>query len=189
MPVIHSNFGVVLAIFCVLPLACLPQAGCAARSAKVAVRTPASDAEIVDMLLTHNEVAVRIVALCAERAIRADLKEYCSTGAPRLATQRQQLVQWRKSSGDQLPRHDDQYDTSLRRMKEASGDDFDEATVRAIRVHAREGLTETKACEERAADARLKQFCGEMQAAQQRALENARNWICQWFKDCAERVR
>ena len=82
MPVIHSNFGVVVAMFCVLPLACLPQAGCAARSAKVAVRSPASDAEIVDMLLTHNEVAVGIVALCRERAVRADLKEYCSTGAP-----------------------------------------------------------------------------------------------------------
>ena len=189
MPVSNSNFGAVVAVFCVLPLACLPQAGCATRSTKVALRSPASDAEIVDMLLTHNEVAVRIVALCSERAVRADLKEYCSTGAPRLAGQRQQLVQWRKSPGDQLPRHDDQYDTFLRRMKEARGDEFDEAAVRAIRVHAREGLTETTACEERAADARLKQFCGEMKSAQQRALENARNWICDWFKDCAERVQ
>ena len=121
MPVIHSNFGVVLAMFCVLPLACLPQAGCAARSTKVSVRTPASVAEIVDWLLTHNEVTVRIVALCSERAVRADLKGYCSTGAPRLAAQRQQLVQWRKSPGDQLPRHDDQYDTFLRRMKKPAG--------------------------------------------------------------------
>ena len=189
MPVSNSNFGAVVAMFCVLPLACLPQAGCATRSAKVAGHTPASDAEIVDMLLTHNEVAVRIVALCSERAVRADLKEYCSTGAPRLAAQRQQLFQWRKSQGDQLPRHDDQYDTFLRRMKETRGDDFDEATVRAIRVHAREGLTETTACQERASDTRLKQFCSEMKAAQQRALDNARNWICDWFKDCAERAR
>jgi hypothetical protein len=189
MPVIHSNFGVVVAMSFVLPFACLPQAGCAGRSAKVAVPTPRSDAEIVDMLLTHNEVAMRIVVLCSERAVRAELKEYCSTGTPRLAVQREQLGQWRKSPRDPLPRHDDQYDTFLRRMTEASGDDFDEAAVRAIRVHAREGLTETTACEERASDTRLKQSCGEMKAAQQRALENARKWICEWFRDCAERVR
>lgn len=167
--------------------------GCATRS----TRTPmsqalVSDLEFVSVLLRHNDVAARISSTCAERATKPELRDYCTGAAARLHTQRQKLMEWQRAGltpGVRVPPHDDQYDTFLRRMKKASGDDFDEATVRAIRVHAREGLTETTACEERAADVRLKQFCGETKAGQQRVLENARNWICDWFKDCAERVR
>jgi hypothetical protein len=71
-------------------------------------------------------------------------------------------------------------------MRESKGDEFDEAAARAIRVHAREGVIDSTTCQEQAIHPDLKQFCSELNSAQQRALENARRWICDWFKDCTE---
>jgi uncharacterized protein (DUF305 family) len=82
-------------------------------------------------------------------------------------------------------RHDDQYKALFDRMRNARGDDFDEAAARAIRVHAREGVDESAQCQQSAFRAEVKSFCSELNKSQQRVLENANGWICTWFQDCA----
>lgn len=86
-------------------------------------------------------------------------------------------------------RHDDQYKALFDQMHSASGDAFDEAAARAIRVHAREGVTESTQCEQAVTAPDVKAFCSDLNTSQRRTVENATRWICEWFRDCAESGR
>ncbi len=170
-------------------------AGCGERR-KSAIGTPVSrpadEVIVLRGLLRHQNAAVQILQLCQSRASRPELKQACSNGFEFLQKRRAQIVEWERvwfgQDGSETD-HDDQYKSFYDRMRNAHGDDFDEAAARAIRVHAREGLAESAACQARAAHDELKQFCADLNAAQNRALDNARRWICEWFRDCAESQR
>ena len=56
---------------------------------------------------------------------------------------------------------DDQYKVPFDQMRQSKGDEFDEYAARAIRVHAREGVSETAACQGEAMHPELKQFCSD----------------------------
>ena len=86
-------------------------------------------------------------------------------------------------------RRNDQYKALFDQMLRASGDEFDEAAARAIRVHAREGVTESTQCEQAGTTPEVKAFCSDLNTSQRRTVENATRWICEWFRDCAESGR
>jgi uncharacterized protein (DUF305 family) len=151
---------------------------------------PGNDGAFVARLVAHGDAAARILDLCRSRATRPDLKQSCTTGFDAVQKRNLQLMAWKRNwSGQQQNSsvsHDDQYKALFDQMRESKGDEFDEAAARAIRVHARESVTESTTCQDQAMHPELKQFCSELNSAEQRALENARRWICDWFKDCTE---
>lgn len=167
-------------------------AGCSTRRASVppAAPSPKGDLLFVTGLLRHQNAAVQILDLCRSRSERAELRQACSTGLDSLQKRKAQLSEWiRAWSGQaetQASTHDDQYKSFYDQMRAAKNNEFDEAAARAIRVHAREGVTESASCQLQAADPELRAFCADLNAGQTRALNNARRWICEWFKDCTE---
>lgn len=114
--------------------------------------------------------------------MQAELKQACTTGLGSVQKRNGQLTAWERNWSGQRTNssisHDDQYKALFDKMGQSKGDEFDETTARAIRVHAREGVTESATCQEQAIHPELKQLCSELSSAQQRALENARRWIC-----------
>ena len=148
------------------------------------------DLQIVLGLLRHQEAAVQILDVCRSRSKRQELRQACSTGFDTLQKRKAQLAEWSRDwSGRgeaKNPDHDDQYKSFYEQMRTATGDAFDEAAARAIRVHAREGVKESARCQSQAARPELQEFCADLNAGQTRALNNARRWICEWFTDCTE---
>lgn len=165
-------------------------AGLRQADAPSARETPSNDIALVRRLLQHQDAAVRILELCRSRTTRPELKQACTTGFDAVRERHLQLQGWERSwegpASDSSISHDDQYKSFLDSMRDSKGDKFDEAAARAIRVHAREGISESTVCQERARHPDLKQFCSELNAAQERTVQNARQWLCDWFKDCVE---
>jgi hypothetical protein len=75
-------------------------------------------------------------------------------------------LNWSGQQKNSSASHDDQYKTLFDQMRSSKGDEFDEAAARAIRVHAREGVTESNTCQQQAVHQELKQFCSDLNAAQ-----------------------
>ena len=172
------------------------QAACSSRHVPTPLGTdrvagPSTDRAILAKLLVHQQAASQILNLCAQRASRDQLKQDCSTGAASVRSKTDQLEAWLGKAKDDRSnqRHDDQYKTLFDQMRSASGDAFDEAAARAIRVHAREGVTESTQCEQAVTTPAVKAFCSDLNTNQQRTVENATRWICEWFRDCTESGR
>lgn len=170
--------------------------GCGSRRVPTSVATAgasnaSSEPAILQKLLLHQEAAARILEVCAQRAARDELKTACTTGSASVQDRTTQLrgLLGVAKGGASNQRHDDQYKELFDRMRNAKGDEFDEAAARAIRVHAREGVTESAECQRSAVRPEVKSFCSDLNASQQRVADNASRWICEWFQDCAESGR
>lgn len=69
-------------------------------------------------------------------------------------------------------------------MRSATGDSFDEAFLRGMRVHHRQLSEETRRCQMEASHAELKEFCSSETGSQEQEIGQLTRWICQWFRDC-----
>ena len=178
---------------CAVMIILLSCAGRRQPDAPRASSAPSDDVAVIRRLLQHQEAAVRILELCRSRAARPELKQACTNGFDALQKRKVQLQGWERAWSGQRRNppisHDDQYKSFYDLMRESKGEEFDEFAARAIRVHAREGLGESTACQDQATHPELKQFCSDLNSAQQRVVENARRWICDWFKDCIESAK
>lgn len=77
-----------------------------------------------------------------------------------------------------------EYKTFLATAKSAAGPEFEEAFLRGMRLHHRQGLTESKLCQQRASRTELKDFCGELTSELQRDTRRIGKFICEWYRDC-----
>jgi hypothetical protein len=55
-----------------------------------------------------------------------------------------------------------------------------------MRLHHRQGLAESKSCEQRAFHLELKEFCTRLTSEQQPDMRQVGKVICEWYRDCLE---
>ncbi len=98
------------------------------------------------------------------------------------------LLQWYKTAKPEPSQHSsEQFRGFLDEMRSSSGAKFEEAFLRGMRIHHRQGLDQTKDCEARATHPELRDLCGRQTVRQQQEERQIDSWLCQWFRDCVER--
>jgi len=168
---------------------------CTGRHREIQPLTPSApdyDRRVLEILLMHHQIEGEVLGLCALKASRAELKEFCralqTAQAEESLRMRRDLKEWFgvERPSVPLPRRSitREYQSFLARIRDTSGPAFDEALLRGMRVHHRQGIREVRACEERAQHPVLRDYCRELNAAQQRDSQKLTEWICHWYKDC-----
>jgi uncharacterized protein (DUF305 family) len=144
--------------------------------------------------IAHQRAAVEMGETCIQKASRVELREFCKELLVREQSEMDQLKVW--SATWYLA------DAALSAVKEKitagyqnfegdirskSGPAFDEALVRAIRLHHNEGLSESVSCTSGSVHDELKVYCTNARSEQEAELRQLNTWVCQWFRDCIAR--
>lgn len=168
---------------------------CSGRHAPLQPLTPASpdyDRRVLEVLLLHHRVEAQVIATCMAKAARPELQEFCRELDAVQTAQADQMRQFLKRwFGADVPNTPvpistltREYQHFLRQIESEQGPAFDEAFLRGMRVHHRQGIREVEACESRAAREPLRNLCRDLNAAQQQDSAKLTDWICRWFRDC-----
>lgn len=162
-------------------------------SSSVIPRTGADfDRDFLTDTITHHEIAAGMLANCLQKSGRAELTALCQDLATvqqaQMGTMQAWLADWYgvqpyQSTGA-AGHMSAEYRSFLEKVRTGSGEEFEEAFLRGMRLHHRQGLVESKLCQQRAAHTVLKDFCGQLTLQQQQDMQRVGNFICQWYKDC-----
>ena len=168
-------------------------AGCAVRndtgSSSPARPTPERDRQILIDLAHRQNEGLQLVAPCISKAQNPELTSFCQQFTrdhqKSIQTLQDWLVSWYPQSKSSPPsEHSDQFRRFLEQMRTATGEAFDEAFLRGMRVHHRQLSEETQLCQMEASRTELKGFCSSETKGQEQEIEQLTRWICQWFRDC-----
>jgi uncharacterized protein (DUF305 family) len=143
--------------------------------------------------VAHQRAALDMAGMCIEKAIHEELKQFCSVlrGADMKESEQLQswLAQWYGTT--MLPRGPEAALQGLRSfldsVQKSTGAEFEEAFLRTFRLHNRDGISESQACESTALHQELRAFCAKITIGQQRETKQINTWICHWFRDCVEK--
>ncbi len=130
---------------------------------------------------------------CSQKAQRQELVAFCRDLSNReqeaANSMRNWLLQWYKTAPKpETSQHSsEQFRGFLDEMRSSSGAKFEEAFLRSMRIHHRQGLDQTKDCEARATHAELRELCSRQTRGQQEEERRIDSWLCQRFRDCVER--
>lgn len=132
---------------------------------------------------------------CSERAERAELVDFCRN----LVTAQQEnlsrvegwLSEWYGSppsrESESREHASEEFRNFQRQMQSTVGPTFAEAFLRAMRLHHRDGFKDATSCQAESNRTNLKAFCGQWTVQQEQERQKINRWICEWFRDCAER--
>lgn len=141
----------------------------------------------------HQQAAIEMARACVQKAVHDELKQYCTTLSGRESEEAKQLQgwlsQWYGISNRPQAREGatEGYRNFLKSVQTSTGSEFEEAFLRALRLHHHEGVNESQTCQTRASHPELKSSCSKMIAEQEQEIKQVSTWICGWFRDCAER--
>ena len=144
--------------------------------------------ELLEEMYVHDLLTQEMMQLCIQRASRAELRQFCQTGALETKRDGELVAGWLKQwYGAATPprsraKGHSQYGQSLSRLRQAPGNRFDEQFLFEVQQRHRQELDE--ACAERAVRTEMKQHCAEDTARQKEVLATVDRWFCQWFSDC-----
>jgi uncharacterized protein (DUF305 family) len=130
---------------------------------------------------------------CAQKAAHDELKQFCSslggTENDELKQLQGWLSQWYGVSVAPAPRErpTQGYRNFLGTVKSATGSEFDQAFLSALRLRHHEGVNEYQDCQSRASHSELKELCPQMVGEQEREIKEMSSWLCAWFRDCVEK--
>lgn len=175
----------------------LISASCAGRDGSTAKTPPVpqpvtagSETRTLQSMLHQQRHALEILGLCGAKAQHPELLDFCKQLSADHRQSVQTLQNWLAtwypqakplSAAEHAP---DEFRNLLAAMQSSTGQRFDEAFLRGMRVHHRQDANEAKACQAQAAHSELKQFCvSESQKADQE-ISQFSGWICAWFQDC-----
>lgn len=143
--------------------------------------------------LAHQQAAIDMARSCVQKAVHDELKQFCSTLSRTEDDESKQLQgwlnQWYGISAQQATREraTEGYRNFLGSVQSSTGANFEEAFLRALRLHHHEGVRESQTCQERASHAELKSLCSQMVGEQEKEIKQMSTWVCGWFRDCTEK--
>ena len=143
--------------------------------------------------IAHQQAAIEMARACEQKAVRNELKEFCRMLSRTESEEATQLQDWSNQwygvpkKPQTLENATQGYRNFLASVQTSSGPKFEEAFLRALRLHHHEGVSESKECQDRADHAELRNFCARMVREQEMEIGQANSWVCDWFRDCVER--
>lgn len=143
--------------------------------------------------ISHQQAAIDMARTCTQKATREELKQFCSKILDTESGESEQLLGWLdnwykiSTQPNVRERATQGYQNFLQSVQTSTGAAFEEAFLRALRLHHHEGVSESEDCRTRASHAELKSSCTQMAIEQRQELKQMNNWICGWFRDCAEK--
>lgn len=174
----------------------LTQCGQSTRSTRVnspSAPSPQFERQFLERRIAHQRAAVDMAQSCFQKAQHVELKEFCNKLVSTEKTELEQLQGWRQAwyGGEPDARVDKEtmtqgYRNFLDNVRSSSGAQFEQALLRALRLHHHEGVDESEACTSGAVHSELKTLCQTGQVEQEREIKQMSAWICQWFRDCVE---
>lgn len=150
------------------------------------------DRDFLADTITHHEIAAEMLKSCLQKSKREELIALCqdlaSVQQAQMGTMQVWVADWyavpRNQPKSAAGHMSEEYRSFLEKVRTGSGEEFEEALLRGMRLHHRQGLVESKLCQQRASHAALKDFCGQLTLQQQQDMRRVGNFICQWYKDC-----
>lgn len=132
---------------------------------------------------------------CSEKAQSAELVDFCrgllTAQQDDLSQVQGWLSEWYGSppsrESESREHASEQFQNFQRQMQSTAGPTFAEAFLRAMRLHHRDGSNDARSCQVQSNHANLKAFCGHWATQQEEQRQKINRWICEWFRDCAER--
>lgn len=168
--------------------------GCASRNNNRSATPNGSGADrsILEQLIHFQREALTLAATCERKASRQELQMFCrdlvKDHGQVLATFSAWFAQWYPSANLQASagHSSEQFRGFEETMQSSTGASFEEAFLRGIRIHHRQGSELTEQCSSSGQHVELKQFCAMETQKQQSELKQISGWICQWFRDCLD---
>lgn len=163
------------------------------RSQSSAVTVPDYEREFLQNRIAHQQAAIDMARTCGQKTVRDELKQFCSTLVDIESKESKQLQSWlsewyKVSTRSTVRERATQgYQNFLQSVQISTGSDFEEAFLRALRLHHHEGVNESQDCQARASHPELRASCSQMVSEQEQELKQMNTWICGWFRDCAEK--
>jgi uncharacterized protein (DUF305 family) len=123
--------------------------------------------------------------VCQQKASMPELKDLCGKMASEQGTERQQMLNWRKSWHQnhggapklQIDKMMARHKQHMAKLNTLANTEFDRAFVQLMTEHHRQGAAEAKACVAQAEHAELKTLCGKMQADQEKEIAMMQGWL------------
>ena len=156
---------------------------------------PDYDRRVLETLLAHHQIEAEVLALCVQKASHTELTAFCeqqrTVQSDQAELMRELLRGWYAVAEFPDPQPSRaltrEYQTFLTQIRAKTGTAFDEALLRGMRVHHRQGVREVQACESRGTRDALRALCRDLNTSQRNDAERLNEWICRWYRDCLER--
>lgn len=174
-----------------LLLSCAGRRSSSSQSSGVTV--PDYERAFLQNRIAHQQAAIDMARTCAQKGVRDELKQFCAKLADIESKEAKQLqdwlTEWYKLSTQPMAREraTQGYLNFLQSVQTSTGTDFEEAFLRALRLHHHEGVNESQDCQVRASHPELKASCLKMVSEQGQEIKQMNIWICGWFRDCVEK--
>ena len=180
-----------------LVVGCLAVSSCAGRrsnsSSPPNVTGPEYEREFLQNRIAHQQAVIEMARTCSQKAVHDELKQFCSTLNRTESEESKQLQGWLTQwYGISAPPRDRErategYRNFLGAVQSSTGSEFEEAFLRALRLHHHEGVRESQTCRSRASHVELKELCSTMVNEQEKEIKQMSTWTCSWFRDCVEK--
>ena len=170
---------------------------CAGRHSSSAAPTgitgPEYERGFLQNRVAHQQAVIEMARACVQKAVHDELKQFCPALSGRESEEAKQLQgwlsQWYGISNQPQAQESatEGYRNFLKSVQTSTGSEFEEAFLRSLRLHHHEGVNESQTCQTRASHSELKSSCSQMIGEQKQEIRQINAWICEWFRDCAER--
>jgi uncharacterized protein (DUF305 family) len=182
----------------VMIFAALLCGSCSARTYKETESHPTSsagfDRYFLENRIHYYEEQSTMTQLCAQKAERVELKNFCETISrlqpDRSASLKEWLRVWYAASptaaASQEEHSSEYFQSFVSEARSATGPEFDRLILSALRLHHHHGIDDVESCAAKSNHLELKQWCSMMLFEEKREINQMTSWICSWFKDCVE---
>ncbi|MCU1329100.1 MAG: hypothetical protein JWN34_4470 [Bryobacterales bacterium] len=173
---------------------CGGQRTISARAGVPAAPASGFEQEFIQNRIAHQQAVVEMARTCIQKTERIELREFCREFLVHEQSEMDRIEVWsntwypadagRPPAKEKISRGYQNFQDAIRSK---SGPAFDEALLRAIRLHHNEGLSESVTCTGGSVHDELKLYCQKAQSEQELEIKQMNAWVCQWFKDCIAR--
>lgn len=168
--------------------------GKAVRRPAPPVPGPAFDLRFLQDRAHHSRETIGLTEGCAVRASRSEMQTFCQQLRSDAEQEITAVTKLRagmsidSASANESDEHESElFRTFQKKMATAAGPAYDNALLRALRQHYREGSDEATSCSNVSLNTELKPFCMTLSKREEQVLRQINAYICDWFKDCSDR--
>lgn len=164
------------------------------RRVVVPVPGPAFDTKFLIDRAHHSRETIGLIEGCAVKASRSEMQTLCQQARFNAEQEITAVTKLRagmsihSASADESDEHESELFRGFQKeMGKATGTAFDNALLRALRQHYRQGSEEAASCSKIAVQPDLQQFCRALFQHEENVLRQINVYICDWFKHCSDR--
>jgi uncharacterized protein (DUF305 family) len=156
-------------------------------------QAPQYERDFLQNRIAHQLAAIDMARACTQKAQRDELKQFCGALVKTEEAESNQLQAWLGEWYGMSPkagapeRMTEGYRNFMGSVRSATGTEFENAFLSALRLHHHEGVRESRECQAQGVHAELRLRCAVLAEDQEREIRQMNLWICEWLKDCIER--